>query len=210
MTISEEEEEVFAESYDDAHEDTNTGGKSSELMPNLAADKERDKIKFMVSISLYQNYCRKLFIVLSITSFLQGYPGCPNKWNVYHECQTWCLNTFGSGKSDPDPEYRAKFDSMMSKYGLQQLPDGWKEQYDPGVGRHYFWCTKTDRVSWLPPGHPKAKITDAASQVREMLQSQVVDEDEEDDDDEDEDQAMDLDSDVVRFLTVDFGPPNES
>ena len=44
---------------------------------------------------------------------------------------------------------------MMNKYGT--LPEGWREHYDPGVGRHFFWCTKTDKVSWFPPGHPKAK-----------------------------------------------------
>ena len=45
---------------------------------------------------------------------------------------------------------------MMSKYG--PLPEGWREHYDPGAGRHFFWCTKTDKVSWFPPGHPKAKV----------------------------------------------------
>ena len=30
-----------------------------------------------------------------------------------------------------------------------------------------------DKVSWLPPAHPKAKITEAASHVREMIQNQI-------------------------------------
>ena len=47
----------------------------------------------------------------------------------------------------------------MNKYGT--LPEGWREHYDPGVGRHFFWCTKTDKVSWFPPGHPKAKVRDS-------------------------------------------------
>merc|ERR1719412_3124678 len=76
---------------------------------------------------------------------------------------------------------------MMQKY--MPLPDGWREMYDPGVGRHYYWCTKTDKVSWLPPGHPRSRITEAASQVREMLSSKVA----VIDDDEDN---MDLDSDM--------------
>ena len=56
-------------------------------------------------------------------------------------------------------------------------------------------------MSWLPPGHPKAKITEAASHVREMLHNQIgeVNEDE-DDDEEDDDEAMDLDSDMVRKI----------
>ena len=50
-------------------------------------------------------------------------------------------------------------------YVLMIFPEGWREQYDPGTGRHYYWCMRTDRVAWLPPGHPKAKLTEAASQV---------------------------------------------
>ena len=46
---------------------------------------------------------------------------------------------------------------MLAKYA-SPLPEGWKEKYDPGTGRHFYWCTRTDRVSWLPPGHPKAKV----------------------------------------------------
>ncbi len=64
--------------------------------------------------------------------------------------------------------------------------------------RYRFRCTRTDRVSWLPPGHPKAKITDAASHVREMLQNQLA---ADDDDDDEEEHAMDLDSDMVRQTT---------
>jgi hypothetical protein len=36
---------------------------------------------------------------------------------------------------------------MMEKYG--PLPEGWKEMYDPVVGRHYFWCTRFESRS--PP-----------------------------------------------------------
>lgn len=34
-------------------------------------------------------------------------------------------------------------------------------------GRHYYWDTSSDLVSWLPPGHPKAVITECASALRE-------------------------------------------
>lgn len=84
----------------------------------------------------------------------------------------------------------------MKEY--QPLPEEWEEQYDPGSGRHFFWNRRTDRVSWFPPGHPKARIMEAASQVRQLLQSQLSNMDEDDDEDEEEDQAMDLDSDMVR------------
>ena len=50
------------------------------------------------------------------------------------------------------------------------------------------------------------KVTEAASQVREMLQGQLHNENDEDldeeDEDEDEDHAMELDSDMVNFFLV--------
>jgi len=89
---------------------------------------------------------------------------------------------------------------MMEHIG--ELPEEWQEKWDPGTCRHYYWCTRTDKVSWLPPGHPKAKITEAASHVREMIQNQIhmePDRDEDDDsedEEEDDEHAMDLDSDM--------------
>ena len=53
---------------------------------------------------------------------------------------------------------------MLEKYA-NPLPDGWKEMYDPGTGRHFYWCTRTNRVSWLPPGHPKAKVIKTMTNV---------------------------------------------
>ena len=109
-----------------------------------------------------------------------------------------CLKQWGSGKPDPnsDPEYSAKHAAMMKKYG--PLPDGWQEKYDPGTGRHYYWCPRSDRVSWLPPGHPKAKVTEPASRVREFVQQENVSDEEEEEDSDAE--AMDLDSDMVRTM----------
>merc|ERR1712107_246695 len=49
------------------------------------------------------------------------------------------------------------------------LPDGWREMYDCGLGRHYYWDTKTDKVSWLPPGHPKHVLVEPASKMREQF-----------------------------------------
>ena len=174
------EEEVFAENYDD----------------------QEDDHKYKTGFH-FEDSSRERFIKDSNKTNFMGYPGCPNKWNVYHECVIFCQHHWGSGRPETnlDPEYAAKHAKMVAKYA-SPLPEGWKEVYDPGTGRHFYWCTRTDRVSWLPPGHPKAKITEAASQVREMLQGQLHmnenDEDLEDDDEEedDEDQAMDLDSDM--------------
>jgi len=183
-----DEEEVFAESYDDTESKDN------------AADPFRINKKFGDTAKRESSDHRNRHM---------GHPGCPNKWNAYHECNSWCQRHWGDGKKEPEPEYLNKYKNMMTKYG--PLPEGWREHYDPGAGRHFFWCTKTDKVSWFPPGHPKAKAVEAASAVREVIVSQMQaaaaaaaaagadDEDDDDHDeggDEDDDQAMELDSDM--------------
>ncbi|XP_033099156.1 polyglutamine-binding protein 1-like [Anneissia japonica] len=47
-----------------------------------------------------------------------------------------------------------------------KLPPGWFRIKDPISGYHYFWDSETDKVSWLHPLDPKAKITEAASKLR--------------------------------------------
>jgi len=176
------EEEVFAESYDDQEDvtapksnvNTNTTPAKIAMVTNAEA---MEQIKFM------------------------GYPCCPNKWNIYHECTTFCQNHWNKKRStgpEPESEYANKHKAMME---VISLPEEWQEKWDPGTGRHYYWCTRTDKVSWLPPGHPKAKITEAASHVREMIQNQIHmepdnEDDESEDEEEDDEHAMDLDSDM--------------
>ena len=175
----EDEEEVFAENYDDQ---------------NVSSSSELSKRRKKKNLHHHSNVHDK-------TRFM-GYPGCPNKWNVYHECLPWCLNTFGSGKfktaDKADPDYLRRHKAMTGKY-CDPLPDDWKEHFDPGTGRHFYWCTRTDKVSWLPPGHPKFKLMEAASKLREILKMHAEeegDEDEDEDDDEGQEQEMDLDSDM--------------
>jgi polyglutamine-binding protein 1 len=38
------------------------------------------------------------------------------------------------------------------------LPENWKEIYDPGMCRHYYWNPLTDEVCWLSPRHPNAVV----------------------------------------------------
>jgi len=119
-----------------------------------------------------------------------GHSGCPNKWNVHHECVLYCRQFWGAGIREPvNTEYIKAHSNMIEKY--YPLLDGWREMYDAGVGRHYYWCTKTDKVSWLPPGHPKGTITDPASKVRELLATKEKEKQEEADNADN----MDLDSD---------------
>ena len=149
--LMEPEEEVFAENYDEHV--VNTVTRSGGQNANIPADPSR----------------------------LIGHPGCPNKWNIYHECVPYCKQFWGAGLREPvNKEYIAAHSKMIESF--HPLPDGWREMYDSGVGRHYYWCTKTDKVSWLPPGHPKAKITDPASKVREAMALKKMEEKEETDD----------------------------
>ncbi|CAB3365576.1 Hypothetical predicted protein [Cloeon dipterum] len=94
-----------------------------------------------------------------------GYPGCPNKYNIYHECSVFCSIYWASGIIEPDITYLRKKKKVLNKY---PLPDNWKEEYDPGTGRFFYWDPKTSLVSWLPPLHPQAKPTMAASVLREQ------------------------------------------
>lgn len=47
--------------------------------------------------------------------------------------------------------------------------------YDPGTGRYFFWCTRTDKVDWFPPGHPKSNLLEPASRVREGIMVRFCD-----------------------------------
>merc|ERR1712241_324674 len=169
------EEEVFAENYDDQEENT-----KSIPNKNLITNSEAiEKIKFM------------------------GYPCCPNKWNVYHECSLFCQNNWSSRSKNTGPEIDSEYFEIhkktMEKYG--PLPEDWQEKWDPGTGRHFYWCTRTDKVSWLPPGHPPAKITEAASHVREMIQNQIhmePDRDDEDDSYEEEEERRRREREIKR------------
>nr|CAG4634948.1 EOG090X0A6P [Alona affinis] len=97
---------------------------------------------------------------------LKGYKGCPNKWNPYHSCTPFCNEKWGEGKANPDAEYERRRQKMLMMY---PLPEGWDAIYDPGTGRHYYWCLESDKVSWFPPGHPRACPVVAAAKMRENL-----------------------------------------
>lgn len=98
--------------------------------------------------------------------------GCPNKWNIYHECTYFCREHWGNGKQQPSPNTERKRLKMLKKYPLSE---GWQEVYDAGTGRHYYWNIVSDEVSWLPPGHPRAKITLPADKLRALMKDTELD-----------------------------------
>lgn len=93
-------------------------------------------------------------------------PGCPNKWNLYHECSAFCQQQWGAGKLKESPHTERKRLRMLRKY---PLPEGWSELYDPGTGRHYYWRQGSEDVTWMPPRHPRAKISLPAEKLRELI-----------------------------------------
>ena len=35
--------------------------------------------------------------------------------------------------------------------------------------KYYYWNTETDLVSWLPPGHPKCRVSRSAAHLRKQM-----------------------------------------
>ncbi|XP_055913596.1 uncharacterized protein LOC129947173 [Eupeodes corollae] len=101
---------------------------------------------------------------------LSGYKGCPNKYNIYHKCNLYCVTRWGTGVLEPEKEYLKRKARLSRKY---PLPKGWKEIYDPGCGCFYYWNTANNNVSWLPPTHPKACVTKSAAMFRRQLEELV-------------------------------------
>lgn len=95
---------------------------------------------------------------------IKGHKGCPNKNNIFHECSIFCVKTWKQGKVVPDEVY---LENKRKVLELWPLPPGWEEIYDPGLGQHYFWNVHNNMVSWLPPAHPRACLTESAAHLRE-------------------------------------------
>lgn len=152
---SDAEEEVIAENYDS----------------NVKGSKNSDEDGFEISSAQADKH-------------FKGHSGCPNKWNVYHECNSFCVKVWGKRFITPDSKYLRKQVSLLSKY---PLPPGWKQVYDPGTGRHYYWQVTSDMVSWLPPTHPKAVISESAATIREERHLAATDKDSDRDSESEED-----------------------
>ncbi|KAG0704208.1 Polyglutamine-binding protein 1 [Chionoecetes opilio] len=99
----------------------------------------------------------------------QGFPGCPNKWNVFHECSASCRDQW-KDRIFVDPEYDRRRLKMLIKH---PLPIHWQEVLDPGIGRYYYWNTETDLVSWLPPGHPRCQVSRSAGTLRKEMSAEM-------------------------------------
>ncbi|CAH0557338.1 unnamed protein product [Brassicogethes aeneus] len=129
----------------------------------------------------------------------KGLSACPNKNNIYHDCNFWC-ETHWKGVLTPDAKYVRNMQKLMVKYSL---PNNWTEIFDKGVGRYYYWNMENDMVSWLPPKHPKSIKSISAAKLREKRLKQTLEQEEKKDkeperDRREKDRDSDQDSDDER------------
>lgn len=89
--------------------------------------------------------------------------GCPNKYNIYHECSKYCRDRYMDVEVEPSLEQRKQLALILRSY---PMTSEWRPCYDPGIGTFYFWNIMTNMVSWLPYGHHKARISFPADHLR--------------------------------------------
>ncbi|XP_041350073.1 polyglutamine-binding protein 1-like [Gigantopelta aegis] len=151
----EEVEEVFAEDYDDP-----SNPEPAPEAPLQSADVPPSQVT-MVHITPDKEPPTTETLIFETIN-------CPNKWNPYHKCVTYCRTHWGVKEFLPEPVMLKRRDRHLRKY---PLPDGWIEVADPKTGRYYYWSITTDQVSWLSPLHPKSTITLPADRLQAMLDS---------------------------------------
>lgn len=92
--------------------------------------------------------------------------GCPNKYNIYHECGQYCIENYGKPESlEPTLEQRKQLALILRTYPMSSE---WTVVYDPGVRTFYFWNVISNFVSWLPPGM-NGFISMSADQMRKTI-----------------------------------------
>ncbi|KXJ13489.1 Polyglutamine-binding protein 1 [Exaiptasia diaphana] len=75
--------------------------------------------------------------------------GCPNRTNPHHECVEYCRTRWGNIDPTQAPH--------IKDYSHVPLPPGWYFVPDYSNGKHYYWNTTTNQVSWLHPLETKNK-----------------------------------------------------
>lgn len=58
-----------------------------------------------------------------------GCAGCPNKYNIYHKCNLYCVSNYGDGITEPSSNYNRRKVKLLRRY---PLPKGWREVFDAG------------------------------------------------------------------------------
>lgn len=93
--------------------------------------------------------------------------GCPNKYNIYHDCSQYCVDTYSQAQCPaPTMDQRRQLALILKTF---PLTSEWSIVYEPGVRTFYFWNTLTDFVSWFPPSMSAAFATLSADQIRRSM-----------------------------------------
>lgn len=108
-------EEIIAEDYDDVDE-----AQSFDYDYDYQSQSKKSQHNF---------WCERLKKRI-VDGSIKGYKGCPNKYNIYHRCSLFCVNTFGDGIKEPPKSYLKRKARLLRKYPLSK---DWKEIYDEGM-----------------------------------------------------------------------------
>lgn len=108
-------EEIIAEDYDDVDES-----------PPIDYDYDYQT----QSKKTQQNFWSERLKRRIVDGSINGYKGCPNKYNIFHKCSLYCVNTFGDGIKEPSKSYIKRKVRLLRRY---PLPKDWKEVYDEGM-----------------------------------------------------------------------------
>lgn len=174
--LDQEQEEIIAENYSDEEEG------NEEKKENGERDEEDDQNARNNSpheIALTEDQSNKYRTsdeenVDDISKCEQTQPhfreeaviGCPNKYNIYHECGQYCIDNYSEPESlKPTVEQRKQLALILRTYPMS---NEWTVVYDPGVRTFYFWNIISNLVSWLPPGM-NGYISMPADQMRKII-----------------------------------------
>ncbi|KAJ6220411.1 hypothetical protein RDWZM_006223 [Blomia tropicalis] len=58
-------------------------------------------------------------------------PGCPNKYNIYHNCTGYCSYRYGDVPEEPTKSLKRTFSRMLKKYPINESI--WEQVYDCGL-----------------------------------------------------------------------------
>lgn len=159
-------EEILAEDYsEESSNDEDVCGeteKSEEEDDNNGSNKSRER-----SAEPDRN---ELAETVSLATEGESVIGCPNKYNVYHTCERYCLENYGKlENTEPTLEQRKLLASLLKTF---PLPDDWVVVFEPGVNTFYFWNIITNLVTWYPPAMNVFSSL-SAKQIRRFIQQDM-------------------------------------
>lgn len=176
LDIEEEQEEIIAEDYDDELDDNENDNNDTSTTSYPTNDPQGNERTCDSDTGAADND-KKLDIIeggardaeednvqttLSYSSIL----GCPHKYNIFHDCSQYCIDTH-SKIDNPQPtlEQRKQLALILRTYPMS---NEWSVVYDPGVKTFYFWNIINNLVSWLPPAM-KGFVSLPADQIRKTM-----------------------------------------